>query len=138
MVLGLPQMPIDDSAVKSVCPLNLIADCIPGKYRTYSGHCNNVRQPLWGAVYEPMQRLQPPEYADGTELAGKSLQMFAGISTPRIAKSGDALPNARKISRELFSAPKAGHNVCSIMVCDHGRRHLLTGVQSIAFCLYFH
>lgn len=60
-------MPLAHSVLKEVCPLNLIQDCIPGKYRTYSGHCNNVMNPLWGAKYEPMQRLQFPDYSDGKD-----------------------------------------------------------------------
>lgn len=69
--LGLPEMPVTHSALKDICPLNLIQDCISGKYRTYSGHCNNVMNPLWGAKYEPMQRLQFPDYSDGKLIRAK-------------------------------------------------------------------
>ncbi len=58
-------MSVMESAVADVCPINLIVECIAGKYRTYSGHCNNVQSPLRGAVNEPMQRLVPADYADG-------------------------------------------------------------------------
>lgn len=36
-----------------------------GKYRSYSGHCNNVMKPNWGAAKEPMRRLLPALYDDG-------------------------------------------------------------------------
>lgn len=44
----LPKMPINETVIKKICPVNVIAECIPGKYRTYSGHCNNVDNPLRG------------------------------------------------------------------------------------------
>lgn len=83
-------MSIDNSVLKSVCPVNQIIDCIPGKYRTYSGHCNNVNKPLWGARYEPFQRLQTPDYSDS-------------VSQPRNGKKGNRLPSTRILSRYLFS-----------------------------------
>lgn len=61
----LSSMPIEKTVIESICPINMIADCIPGKFRSYSGHCNNVQKSLWGATYEPFQRLQPPDYFDG-------------------------------------------------------------------------
>ncbi|KAI6191954.1 hypothetical protein M3Y97_00283900 [Aphelenchoides bicaudatus] len=45
---------IVESSLESICPINVIQECIPGKYRSFSGHCNNVEHPLWGAAYEPM------------------------------------------------------------------------------------
>ncbi|KAI1708148.1 heme peroxidase domain-containing protein [Ditylenchus destructor] len=99
-------MSLHKSAVQTVCPVNLIVDCIPGKYRTYSGHCNNVRNPLWGATYEPMQRLLHPAYADG-------------VSTPRVAQDGSALPSARAISRRIFNATsRAANNACSLLLAQ--------------------
>ena len=96
-------MPIDHSALKLICPINQIVDCIPGKYRTYSGHCNNVNKPLWGAIYEPMQRSQNPDYSDG-------------VSQPRTGKKGSRLPSARIASRYLFSESRPDHVVCSITI----------------------
>ncbi|VDM81540.1 unnamed protein product [Strongylus vulgaris] len=61
---ALPLIHLDGSAIKSHCPVYAIEECIAGKYRTYSGHCNNVNHPRYGAVYEPLQRLLPPDYAD--------------------------------------------------------------------------
>lgn len=60
----LPIMSMEKSVIENVCPINTIIDCIPGKFRSYSGHCNNIQEPLWGAAYEPFQRLQPPDYFD--------------------------------------------------------------------------
>lgn len=57
-------MDLRDTTINRVCPVNLITECPSAKYRTYSGHCNNVNHPLWGASSEPMQRLLKPSYAD--------------------------------------------------------------------------
>jgi hypothetical protein len=72
----LPVMPINDTVIKKICPLNVIAECIPGKYRSFSGHCNNVDAPLKGATYEPMQRLLPADYEDGKH----HLNVYVNIS----------------------------------------------------------
>lgn len=46
--------------------LNFLENKNPlGKYRSYSGHCNNVMRPNWGAAKEPMRRLLPALYDDG-------------------------------------------------------------------------
>uniref|UniRef100_A0A914BYC7 Peroxidase n=1 Tax=Acrobeloides nanus TaxID=290746 RepID=A0A914BYC7_9BILA len=104
--LSLPEMPVEQTILKDLCPLNLIQDCIPGKYRTYSGHCNNVMHPLWGAKYEPMQRLQFPDYSDG-------------VSKPRsLGHTGHPLPSPRIISKKLFTVSKKEHNVCSLMLAQ--------------------
>lgn len=59
---------ITESVLETVCPLNVVKECLPGKYRTYSGHCNNVAKPFWGAAHEPMQRLIKAAYSDGYNL----------------------------------------------------------------------
>ncbi|KAK0399869.1 hypothetical protein QR680_003251 [Steinernema hermaphroditum] len=105
IAVGLPEMPVIDTAVQAVCPVNLIVDCIPGKYRTYSGHCNNVNNPLKGAVYEPLQRLQKADYADD-------------VSLPRASQKGEKLPSPRQITAELFTPPDDGHTECSLMIAQ--------------------
>ncbi|EJW71241.1 hypothetical protein WUBG_17853 [Wuchereria bancrofti] len=49
-------MNLHDTPINNICPVNLVTECSSTKYRTYSGHCNNVNHPLWGASSEPMQR----------------------------------------------------------------------------------
>ncbi|OZC07548.1 hypothetical protein X798_05479 [Onchocerca flexuosa] len=55
-----------DTTITSICPVNKVTRCPLIKYRTYSGHCNNVNHPSWGASFKPMQRLLKPIYADIT------------------------------------------------------------------------
>ena len=56
------------------------------RFRTIDGTCNNVDQPFFGAAGTPFRRVQPADYADE-------------VSAPRVAQSGDKLPNARDVSR---------------------------------------
>ncbi len=34
------------------------------RYRTIDGSCNNLRYPLWGKSFRPMNRFLPAEYSD--------------------------------------------------------------------------
>ncbi|PFX20658.1 peroxidase mlt-7-like [Stylophora pistillata] len=56
------------------------------RFRTINGTCNNVRYPFFGAAHTPFRRVQPADYEDM-------------VSSPRVAQSGDKLPNARNVSR---------------------------------------
>jgi hypothetical protein len=117
IAFGLPGVSLGDSVLKSICPINLIADCIAGKYRTYSGHCNNVNRPLRGAIYEPMQRFVLPNYADRLlpiRSPSYTWFLFADMSLPRIAVSGADLPNARRVSTLLFHEPTRQHHQISM------------------------
>lgn len=69
IVFGIPKSDLVGTALERICPPNPIAECVPGRYRTYSGFCNNVNNPLWGASFEPMQRFIAADYADGSYTA---------------------------------------------------------------------
>ena len=59
-------------------------------FRTEDGTCNNLRQPLYGRVFTPVQRVLPNDYADG-------------FNEPRVSSTGSALPSARRISQATAS-----------------------------------
>ncbi|XP_048375090.1 myeloperoxidase-like [Sphaerodactylus townsendi] len=66
-------------------------------YRTITGKCNNIRNPLWGVSNQPYARWLPQEYEDG-------------ISVPRgwtenKLYSGFPLPLVRAVSNEIVSFP---------------------------------
>uniref|UniRef100_A0A1I7WNN3 LAGLIDADG_2 domain-containing protein n=1 Tax=Heterorhabditis bacteriophora TaxID=37862 RepID=A0A1I7WNN3_HETBA len=75
--------------------------------KTYSGHCNNVNQPLQGAVYEPLKRLINPDYFDRNFMIylidqKLNFKTMSGVSAPRRAASSAFLPSAGKVA-SLFT-----------------------------------
>ncbi|KAH9363567.1 hypothetical protein HPB48_005900 [Haemaphysalis longicornis] len=76
---------LDGTTLSNQCPQPNIV-CSPTKpFREADGSCNNLQNPGWGRAGSCMNRLLPPAYSDG-------------ISKPRVAANGAALPNARYIS----------------------------------------
>ncbi|PIO55291.1 hypothetical protein TELCIR_23323, partial [Teladorsagia circumcincta] len=71
---------------------------------TYTGHCNNVKHPQNGAVYEPLRRLIAPDYEDK-------------ISTPRVSSTKAPLPSASDVAA-LFTPSPRGHASCSLMLAQ--------------------
>jgi len=59
--------------------------CVPFKYRSFDGTCNNLLNPNWGRALTPQERLLPPVYDDG-------------IWAEKIQFNGRPLPNARMLS----------------------------------------
>lgn len=75
--------------------------CYPGKYRSFSGHCNNVEHPDWGNANRPFTRILVSRYDDG-------------ISAPR-KRSHHAdlrLPSPREVS---LAVHQGGSNTFSHM-----------------------
>lgn len=81
IVYGLPKMDLVGTALQQVCPPNPIEECRPGRFRTYSGHCNNVNHPLWGAAFEPMARYLAPDYSDGIDV---EIMMASSLEFPNL------------------------------------------------------
>ncbi len=76
---------------KKFCPFNPSLVCnASSKYQSFDGVCNNLKNPLYGAMNTPYKRFLTPTYGDGK-------------NTPRsLSSSGAALPNPRLISRTIF------------------------------------
>ncbi|XP_074094039.1 uncharacterized protein LOC141524212 [Cotesia typhae] len=73
-------------------------------YRTFTGHCNNLRNPSLGKSLTTFARLLPPAYEDG-------------VSKPRmISVTGAPLPNPRIISRTIHPDISNLHNRYTLMV----------------------
>jgi len=82
----MPTIDVRNSTLGKECPQSVISlPCYPGKYRSYTGHCNNVQNPEWGNANTPYLRVLAPNYADG-------------ISTPRESLIGEELPSPREVS----------------------------------------
>ncbi|XP_053677833.1 peroxidase-like [Anopheles nili] len=66
------------------------------KYYQLDGSCNNPLHPRWGSANRPYKRLVAANYADD-------------VSEPAHAQSGSSLPNARKLSMNLFGETEIEH-----------------------------
>jgi len=68
-------------------PPRVTSKCDPNeRYRTISGSCNNLENPLWGVAGSPLNRLLDPDYSDG-------------IGEPRGGFKAANLPNPRWLSQ---------------------------------------
>lgn len=106
---GIEEMPLTNTPLEGICPLNPFEDCQLTRYRHHSGYCNNVRRPLWGASHEPMQRLIKPEYADGIGAIRQS------------TLPNNELPSARSVSRHLLGLSSGTSADCSLMLAQFGQ-----------------
>ncbi|XP_055851679.1 uncharacterized protein LOC129915962 isoform X2 [Episyrphus balteatus] len=73
-------------------------------FRTFTGYCNNLRNPNWGKSLSTFSRLLPAQYEDG-------------VSKPRISSvTGAPLPNPRTISTLIHPDISNLHTRYSLMV----------------------
>ncbi|XP_033642488.1 lactoperoxidase-like [Asterias rubens] len=63
-------------------------DTTSQQHRTFDGSCNNQRRPEWGMVNLPLRRYTLSAYSDGKK-------------APRKSTTGQELPSARAISRQV-------------------------------------
>lgn len=74
-------------------------------FRTFTGHCNNLRNPSLGKSLTTFTRLLPSSYEDGKYLSISSsslrnlMSLLSGISRPRtLGVTGVPLPSPRVVS----------------------------------------
>ena len=53
-----------DALVRQACA-EIVPSCSNKSARQFSGECNNLKNPRWGAANSAFTRLLPPEYEDG-------------------------------------------------------------------------
>ena len=79
------------------------------RYRTISGHCNNLRRPDFGRSNTVFARMLPAGYDEG-------------ISAPRTRSvSGDSLPSPRTISTTIHNDISHPHARYTLMVMQFGQ-----------------
>uniref|UniRef100_A0A915I1E7 Kazal-like domain-containing protein n=1 Tax=Romanomermis culicivorax TaxID=13658 RepID=A0A915I1E7_ROMCU len=93
-----------------MCPPEPITECVPGRYRTYSGFCNNVEKPTRGSAFQPMQRIVDSDYEDE-------------ISRPRVSRDKTPLPNSRLVASRAFTPPSGQrpedpHKTVALMLAE--------------------
>ncbi|KAJ8926678.1 hypothetical protein NQ314_020927 [Rhamnusium bicolor] len=78
-------------------------------FRTYTGHCNNLRHPNYGKSLTTFNRLLPSVYDDG-------------ISKPRsIGVTGSVLPNPRIVSRVIHPDISNLHGRYTLMTMQYAQ-----------------
>ncbi|XP_074603840.1 uncharacterized protein LOC141857262 [Brevipalpus obovatus] len=105
IVNDLPRIDIKGTSLSNQCPRQSVQlPCHPGKYRSFSGHCNNVQNADWGNSVTEYQRFLSPSYHDS-------------LANPRKSVMGDDLPSARDISYLIHQGSEQEHpHITTLMV----------------------
>ncbi|KAI6232119.1 hypothetical protein M3Y95_00453300 [Aphelenchoides besseyi] len=99
---------LNQTAVNGICVKSPTIDCVPGKYRSTTGICNNVEHPQWGSTYAPFQRFTPISYSDG-------------ISQIRRSTTGSELRSPRIITRSIFGTNSSADKFCTLLLAQWGQ-----------------
>lgn len=108
---ALPMIDMSSMMVfgKDMCPKVVRpVKCSKTRYRTITGHCNNLKHSSWGASKTPYARYLPPDYADG-------------LDKPRAGRKGEPLPSARLISSTVHAESMEPSHDYSILFADWGQ-----------------
>lgn len=105
---GLPLISVDQTNLGKLCQRSSRSfNCVAGRYRSLSGHCNNVQNPDWGSAQTALVRYAPARYQDNVSRPIKSSRVpITGVnssSNNRLVVNS-VLPSSRAISMALYSA----------------------------------
>lgn len=72
-----------------LCPLMVRpVECDPtGRFRSFTGHCNNLNHPAWGAAQTPFVRYLAPRHPDGIQAERASSLDGSRLPSPRLVTS---------------------------------------------------
>lgn len=72
-----------------ICPLMVrpVRCDSTGRFRSFTGHCNNLRQPAWGAAQTPFVRYLAPRHPDGIQQERASVVDGSALPSPRLVTS---------------------------------------------------
>ncbi|XP_063847936.1 peroxidase-like [Scylla paramamosain] len=106
---GLPLIDSFRTIIGKVCPdFMKPTACEVTRYRKYNGRCNNLENPLWGAMNTAFKRRLPPAYADG-------------IDAPRVGVDGYPLPSPRVVSAHVHRDDGPHDHAVTIMAVAWGQ-----------------
>ncbi|XP_050293692.1 peroxidase-like [Anthonomus grandis grandis] len=91
----------------SLCGTNP-SSCKTSAYRSYDGSCNNLANPSWGTANNVYDRWYPADYGDGER-------------TPRLAKNGNDLPSARKVSTTVYPSETFNNPLYTLVAMQYGQ-----------------
>lgn len=86
---GLPLIDMSRTDFWPICPLMVKPVlCDPtGRFRSFTGHCNNLNNPAWGAAQTPFVRYLAPAHPDGIHLDRVSALDGSELPSPRLVTS---------------------------------------------------
>ncbi|RWS11661.1 peroxidase-like protein [Dinothrombium tinctorium] len=85
---GLSLIDTSRTLIWDECPAHVKPiPCTIERYRTYTGHCNNLKHPSWGAANTPFVRFLPPAYSDGIDGPRVSIVDKGPLPSPRLITS---------------------------------------------------
>ena len=86
---GLPLIDMSRTNFWPICPLMVkpIQCDATGRFRSFTGHCNNLQQPSWGAAQTPFVRFLAPKHPDGIEQDRVSALDGSALPPPRLVTS---------------------------------------------------
>lgn len=86
---GLPLIDMSRTDFWPVCPLMVkpvVCDA-SGRFRSFTGHCNNLKNPAWGAANTPFVRYLAPKHPDGIHKDRVSALDGSPLPSPRLITS---------------------------------------------------
>lgn len=126
IVFGLTRLDVGGTALSRQCPKDSqVLSCYPGRYRSFSGHCNNVERPELGAANGAFARSLAPRYADG-------------VSAPRRSITGAELPSPRDVSLAIHQDHHHHHHPHSSADSSSTHYSHMTTVTTYFGQLVFH
>lgn len=86
---GLPMIDMSRTSTWRMCPLHVrpITCDVAGRFRSYTGHCNNLEQPSWGAANTPFARFLSPRHPDGIQAERVSVVDGSPLPSPRLVSN---------------------------------------------------
>lgn len=86
---GLPLIDMSRTDFWPICPLMVKPiRCDPtGRFRSFTGHCNNLKNAAWGAAQTPFVRYLAPRHPDGIQAERSSVVDGSPLPSPRLVTS---------------------------------------------------
>lgn len=108
---GLPLIDMSRTNFWPICPLMVkpIQCDSTGRFRSFTGHCNNLDNPIWGAAQTPFVRYMEPKHPDGIEQERVSVL------------DGSALPAARLVTSQVHHDVDRPSSDLSLLIMVFGQ-----------------
>ncbi|XP_015784100.1 peroxidase [Tetranychus urticae] len=107
---GLPLIDLSRTTLWEECPAHVKPiPCTIERYRTFTGHCNNLKTPSWGVTFTPFVRYLPPVYSNGID--GYRVSVV----------DGSPLPSARMVTATVHRDVDRPDSDLTILIMSWGQ-----------------